>query len=94
MIFGTRHERKQKNIRKERDFKLEGGGGLEGFQTVVCLRGHVGKIYSTRDIQTFHVTITLQCEEPEPTCLWFCYHAHQRVRSVCFTCKANDKIIF
>jgi len=31
MIFGTRHERKQKNIRKERDFRLEGGGGLEGF---------------------------------------------------------------
>ena len=67
----------QKNMRKMRDSRLEGAGGLEGFQTVVSLEGRMSKVYLTHDVQTFHATITLKGGELEPTCSWFCYHAHQ-----------------
>jgi len=36
--------------RRKRPYRLEKGGGLEGFHTYIHLRGRVGGIYLARDI--------------------------------------------
>jgi len=46
VIFGTRCKRKAKKIyKRKRASRLEGRGGLEGCQIIVCLGGCMGGIY-------------------------------------------------
>jgi hypothetical protein len=42
-------KKKTKKCTEKRTYKLEGGGGLEGFQTAVYLGCRVGRIYSACD---------------------------------------------
>jgi hypothetical protein len=84
----------QKIFERNRVSRLEEGGGLEGFQTDVCLRGRVDGIYSTCDVRTFHATITLWYGESKQMCSRFRYHAHRQLHSICFACEADYKILF
>jgi len=54
----------------------------------------MGGIHSTRDVCALHATVIVRCGKPAPTCSRFHYHAHRRLCSVYFACKANDKIFF
>jgi hypothetical protein len=65
MIFVKRRKKIQKICKNKGASRLEGGDSLEGFQTSIHLKGHVGRIYLARDVQLFCATITLWCEEPE-----------------------------
>jgi hypothetical protein len=77
---------------KKGTYKLEGGDGLEGFQTAVYLGCRVGRIYSACDARSFCVTITLRYKEPESVCSRFRYHAHQQLHSVHFTCETITSV--
>ena len=54
----------------------------------------MGKIYSTRDVQAFHMMLTVRCGEPKPTNSQFGYHAHRRLCFVHFACEMDGKINF
>jgi hypothetical protein len=82
----------QKIYERKRAFRLEKGGGLEGFQTSVHLRGQMGGMYSARDIRSFHSTITLQCREPKPACSQFRYHTQRRLHT--FVSHAKQMVRF
>lgn len=42
-------------------------------------QSRVGEIYPAHDVQSFIVTITLRCREPESACSRFNYHAYWRL---------------
>ena len=54
----------------------------------------MSEIYSARDIQAFHTTLKVRCEESEPENSRFDYHVPQRLRSFRFTYEADGKINF
>jgi hypothetical protein len=66
MVQGEKES--QKIRERNRASRLEKGGGLEEFQTDVCLRGCVDGIHSAYDVRTFRATITLWYGESKPMC--------------------------
>jgi len=39
-------------------------GGLEGFQAIIHPEECIGRIYSARDVQAFHMMLIVRCREP------------------------------
>jgi len=95
MWFLVRGTKESKNIyERKRDSSLEWHGNLEEFQTTIYLKGYMGRLHSTHDIRAFHSRITVRYGESTSACSRFCYHAYQRLCSICFACEADGKIFF
>jgi hypothetical protein len=54
----------------------------------------LGLLSPTHDVGAFLEAVTVQLEELNQRDLWFHVHAHRRIHSIRFTCKADGKVLF